>query len=135
LFAVSLTSRPNLQLSTFYWICGAMLSITILSTILVYLELSRSESGRQLLRTYRRWCPAWMRWSLTVTSVFFTVLHPLYTFLESVFGPNIHSVGKRFGPHLPYLLGCWVFFVLAAFMAAIMGSQEDPRSIIETVGA
>lgn len=132
LFAVSFTSHGNIQLRVYYWICGAMLTVTILNTVTIYIDLQRSESGRQLLRTYRRWCPAWMRWSLTLTGVFFGILHPLFGILGDVLRPYMHSMAKRLEPHVPYLLGCWVFFVLAAFLAAIMGSQEDPRAIIET---
>jgi hypothetical protein len=132
LFAVSLAGRGRLELRTYYWGCGAMLAITLLCTVALYIDLARSESGRQLLRTYRRWCPAWMRWSLSLTGLFFGILHPLLGILGPILRPYMHSMSKRLGPHLPYLLGCWVFFVLTAFLAAILASQEDPRAVIET---
>jgi hypothetical protein len=132
LFAASLMGSAHLPVRLYYWGCGAMLAVSLLCTVALYIDLARSESGRQLLRTYRRWCPAWMRWSLTVTGVFFPALHPLLGLFTAIWGPYMHLLAKRFAPHLPYLLGCWVFFVATAFAAAILGSQEDPRLSIET---
>jgi hypothetical protein len=133
LFVVSLARGARLQPVLYYWAGGALLALSLACVVALHVDLIRSDSGRQLLRNYRRWCPAWMRWSLTVTGVFFGLLHPLLSLFGSASAAYMHALAKRFGPHLPYLLGCWVFFVLTAFLTAILGSQEDPRLSIEAV--
>jgi len=135
LLAASFIGAGRLPLHAYYWVCGSMLAVSLGCTVALYIDLARSESGRQLLRTYRRWCPGWMRWSLRFTGLFFSLGYPLLDFTRSLWGPHMHFFAKRFAPHLPYLLGCWVFFVLTAFLAAILSSQEDPRLSIEAVEA
>jgi hypothetical protein len=131
----SLLSKGPISPRIYFWVGGALLCLALGCTVVLYLELLHSDSGRQLLRTYRRWCPAWMRWTLPSTGAFFTIFWPILDLTRSLWSPFMHPLAKRLAPHLPYLLGCWVFLVLAAFLAAILGSQEDPRSAIETVRA
>lgn len=116
----------------YYWTCGPMLILAVLAALVLYLHLGRTEQGRHLLRTYTRWAPAWLRWSLKGTSSFFAlilpVLHLTRGFLVPIVRPWMHGLM----PHLPYLIGSWVFVVITAFFAAVLRSQELVRAPAQT---
>jgi hypothetical protein len=77
-----------------------------------------------------------MRWSLNLTGgigalaplqhVFnlFHLLKDLVKYLDRQ--PWSHALAA----HVPYVVGCWVFFIITAFLAAILRSQEELRILV-----
>ena len=139
MLTVSIATHGKLSLRGFLWIGGFMLAWCWLSAIAMAVRLGRTEEGRWLMRSYKQWCPGWMRWSLNFTgsvSAFAPLMHVLNLFDVSVHlahyfehQPWAHAIA----PHLPYAIGCWIFFVSTAFLAAILRSQEELRVLVAQV--
>jgi hypothetical protein len=133
---VSIATHGKLNPHGFYLAAGYMFGLCALSVIAITTKLGSTEDGRWLLRSYKQWCPGWMRWSLNITgsvSVFaplyhffnlFRLLKDLENFLERQ--PWSHSLA----PHVPFAAGCWIFFVTTAFLASILRSQEELRIVV-----
>lgn len=108
------------------WTGGAMLTLAFLLLIAVRIQCRGDESAKFLLRSYKLWCPAWIRWSLQVSTVVFGLLW----FLDRVNADlplPVQMWTKGTVPHIPYILGCWGFLASASFHAAISRSQEQIR--------
>ena len=128
--------RPN----GYFWIGGVLLVLCIVSASTVQIYLARTEEGRWLLKSYKRWCPGWMRWSLNLTGgsvAFKPALHLLN--LIHLFVPHSshwmsqHLWAQTLMPYVPYVIGCWLFFMVTAFHAALLRSQEELHfSVVET---
>jgi len=138
LLCVNIAMRGRLSPLGFYWAGGCLLGLCIAAAAAVYIHLMRDEQGRWLLRSYKRWCPGWMRWSLNLTGGS-AALKPLVHFLNLIHifsrasfrflnQPWAHALA----PYVPYVIGCWVFFVATAFHAALLRSQEELHiSVVE----
>jgi hypothetical protein len=125
LLTISLATHGRHRPHTFYWICGAMLACSLLAGLVVYIHLMRSEQGRWLIKSNRRWAPAWMRWSLKVTAVLITFVLPALNLFREALQPYVGPMMKIFAPYAPYVLFGWIFLVSAAFQGAILRSQEE----------
>jgi hypothetical protein len=124
LLAFSFAKADWIPGSTFYWTCGVMLACSLSSVFILWLHLRRSEAGRSLLHNYSRWSPPWMRWSLKVSGVSAAAL-PFFHLLPAAVAPVLRPWINRLSPHIPYLVGCFLFFIITAFLAAILRSQEE----------
>ncbi|MGD0913082.1 MAG: hypothetical protein ABR928_14385 [Terracidiphilus sp.] len=136
LLGVSIVTHGKLGPRQYLWVGGFMLGWCWLSAIAINVHLRRTEEGRWLLRSYKRWCPGWMRWALNLTGGI-GVFAPLSHFfnLLDMFGHLTRYLSHQpwaqaLAPHLPYVIGCWVFFVTTAFLAAILRSQEELRILV-----
>lgn len=125
--ALSLFRRGAVQPAVFYWIGGVLLGLVVVAIVLIHIELWRSEGGQLLLRTYRRWCPGWMRWSFKITSALTASLLAVHQFLGDFFKFALRAWFPWLQPYAPYLVGCWLFFLSMGFLAAILRSQEELR--------
>jgi len=138
LLCVCIAMRGRLRPEGFYWAAGVLLGLCVAAAIAVQIHLMRSEQGRWLLRSYKRWCPGWMRWSLRATGGSATL--PLFSHLLNfvhLLNPQsfrfLHEPWARaLAPYVPYVIACWLFFMATAFHAALLRSQEELRvSVVE----
>jgi hypothetical protein len=136
MLGASIATHGKLSPREYFWMGGFMLAFCFLSAIAIVVHLRRTEEGRWLLRSYKEWCPGWMRWALNLTGGVgaFAPLSHLFNLFD-IFG----HLGRYLAhqpwaqaliPHLPYAVGCWVFFVTTAFLAAILRSQEELRVLV-----
>jgi hypothetical protein len=138
MLCVDLVLHGKLRPYGYYWIGGILLGVCAAAAVAVQIQLGRTEEGRWLLHSYKRWCPEWMRWSLNLTggSVAVKPLSHLFI-LFHVFGPNsshwTHSSwAQALAPYVPYAVGIWLFFMITAFHAALLRSQEELHiSVVE----
>jgi hypothetical protein len=105
------------------WTGGAMLVISFLIMIVVQFQCRSDESVKFLVRSYRQWTPAWMRWSLQISTVIFFLLW-FMDHIRADLPMPVQLWMKSIEPHFPYFLGCWGFLVCASFHTAILRSQE-----------
>jgi hypothetical protein len=131
LLAVNIAMHGKLRPYGYFWTGGILLGVCVASAIVVQIELRRTEEGRWLLKSYRRWCPGWMRWSLKLTGGS-AVFKPLWHLLNLIhlFAPHSshwmnQPWAQALAPYVPYAIGCWLFFMITAFHAALLRSQEE----------
>lgn len=67
LLCVDIALRGKLRPNGYFWTGGILLALCVASASTVQIYLARTEEGRWLLKSYKRWCPGWMRWSLNLT--------------------------------------------------------------------
>jgi hypothetical protein len=138
MLGVNFVMHGKLRPYGYYWMGGILFGVCLAAAIAVQIQLGRTEEGRWLLHSYKRWCPEWMRWSLNLTggSVAVKPLSHLFI-LFHVIGPNsahwAHSPwAQALAPYVPYAIGCWLFFMITAFHAALLRSQEELHiSVVE----
>ena len=120
----------------FLWAGGIMLGWCLLSAIAIGVHLGRSDEGRWLLRSYKQWCPGWMRWAVNLTGGLgaFAPFSHLFNWFDTFGHLGRYLAHQPWAqalvPYLPYAVGCWVFFVTTAFLAAILRSQEELRVLM-----
>lgn len=139
MFFVNLTMHGRLRPHGFYWTAGILLGACLGAAVTVQVYLMRTEEGRWLLKSYKRWCPGWMRWSLSLTggSAASAPVFHLLSFLHLISPGSLHWIehhawAQALMPYLPYAIGCWLFFVVTAFHAALLRSQEEMHiSVVE----
>ncbi len=138
LLAVNMAMHGKLRPYGYYWIGGMLLGICLASAVVVQIYLRRTEEGRWLLKSYKRWCPGWMRWSVNLTggSVAFKPLLHLFNFIHLISPHSSHWMqqpwAQALAPYVPYAIGCWLFFIMTAFHAALLRSQEELHiSVVE----
>ncbi len=131
LLAVNIAMHGKLRPYGYFLIGGILLGVCVGSAIMVQIHLRRTEEGRWLLQSYKRWCPGWMRWSLNLTGGS-AVLKPLLHLLNLVHLIAPHSLhwmqqpwAQALAPYVPYAIGGWLFFIITAFHAALLRSQEE----------
>lgn len=131
MLGVNLAMHGKLRPYGYYWIGGILLGVCLAAAIAVQIQLGRTEEGRWLLHSYKRWCPEWMRWSLNLTGGT-VAAKPLWhmLFLFNLISPSsshwTHSAwAQALAPYVIYAIGCWLFFVITAFHAALLRSQEE----------
>jgi hypothetical protein len=136
MLGASIVTHGKLNPRAFFWSGGFMLGWCIISAIAIGVHLRRTEEGRWLLHSYKQWCPGWMRWALNLTGGL-SAFAPLSHFVNffDMFGHLARYLqhqpwAQALVPHLPYALGCWIFFVTTAFLAAILRSQEELRILV-----
>jgi hypothetical protein len=127
--AVSVATHERTHIVAYWWLGGALLACSIGSALAVFLHLKRNEAGRWLLKSYKRWCPGWMRWGMNLTALLAPFSHVLSPLLRYLPGPWMNAIA----PYLPFILGGWIFFMNAAFHSALLRSQEEVR--VPLVGA
>jgi hypothetical protein len=138
LLAVNIAMHGKLRPYGYYWIGGILFGVCVVSAVAVQIYLQRTEEGRWLLKSYKQWCPGWMRWSLNLTGgsvAFKPLLHLLN--LVHLLAPHSshwtqHPWAQALAPYVPYAIGCWLFFIITAFHAALLRSQEELHiSVVE----
>jgi hypothetical protein len=127
LLAVCAVMHGHLHPAAFYWFGGTLLFCTLGTSIAIWLQLQRTDSGRWLLHHYSRWYPAWMGWSIKLSGAVLASVVPLLHILHAELSPILHPWIEALAPYAPYLFGGWFFMVTGAFQAAVLRSQEDPR--------
>jgi len=136
MLGASIAAHGRLNPRLFLWAGGFMLAWCWLSAFGISVHLRRTEEGRWLLRSYKQWCPGWMRWALNVTGGFGALAPLSHIFnLFDMFGHLSRYLSHQpwaqaLVPHLPYAVGCWVFLITTAFLAAILRSQEELRILV-----
>ncbi|MGB0065588.1 MAG: hypothetical protein WBP85_14190 [Terracidiphilus sp.] len=139
LLCANIALHGKLRPYGYFWIGGILVALCIVSATTVQIYLARSEEGRWLLKSYKRWCPGWMRWSLNLTggSVAFKPALHLFNLIH-LFVPHSshwmshHPWAQGLMPYVPYVIGCWLFFMVTAFHAALLRSQEELHfSVVE----
>jgi hypothetical protein len=138
LLAVNIAMHGKLRPYAYFWIGGILLGVCLASAIMVQIHLQRTEEGRWLLKSYKRWCPGWMRWSLNLTggSVAFKPLWHLLNLVHLIAPHSSHWMNQPWAqalaPYVPYAIGGWLFFIVTAFHAALLRSQEELHiSVVE----
>jgi hypothetical protein len=138
MLCVNLALHGRLRPYGYYWIGGILLGVCLVSAITVQIHLMRTEEGRWLLHSYKRWCPGWMRWSLRLTggSAASTPVFHLLNLLHLFGHDSSHWMQQPWAqalvPYVPYAIGCWLFFMVTAFHAALLRSQEELHiSVVE----
>lgn len=131
MLGVNLGLHGKLSPHGYYWAGGILFAICAMAAVAVQINLMRTEEGRWLLHSYKRWCPEWMRWSVNLTggsaaaAPFFHLLNFLHL-LHPGSSHWMHSAwAQALAPYLPYAIGGWLFFVFTAFHAALLRSQEE----------
>ena len=127
LLAASVMRGGRMQPLMFYWVGGAMLAVSLAAVGLLYFHLRETEAGRTLLKTYSKWAPAWLGWSLKGTGTLVAIVAPFFHLFRASFGPLLRPIVRLLAPHFVYLLGVWLFLLITAFLAAILRSQEELR--------
>ena len=133
MLTVSIATHGKLNPHGFYWAAGLMFGWCGFSAASIGTYLGRTEDGRWLLKSYKQWCPGWMRWSLNLTggiTAFGPLLHlfNLFHLVQDLMHYLARQAWSRgLAPHVPYAAGCWIFFVTTAFLAAVLRSQEELR--------
>jgi hypothetical protein len=126
LLVVSLAQGGTVCPRWLLWTGGAMLAVSFGVMIVVQFQCRGDESAKFLMRSYKQWSPAWMRWSLQgSTAVFF-----LLWFLDRISANLPLAVQlwlSKAEPRLPYFIGCLGFLATASFHTAILRSQELVR--------
>jgi hypothetical protein len=138
LLCVNIAMHGKLRPYGYYWIGGGLFLVCLVSAVTVQIHLRRTEEGRWLLKSYKRWCPGWMRWSLNLTGGS-AASAPLFHLLNlfHLFSPGSshwmhHAWAQALAPYVPYAIGCWLFFIITAFHAALLRSQEELHiSVVE----
>jgi len=106
-----------------WWGLGSLL-FTLVCVWLISIWMSDGSSMRTSLATFAPWAPAWMRWSLTAPGIAGPILWLIFVFAGDL--PNsAQSLLYRMAPYVPYALFCYGFLTMAAFHAAVLGSQEQ----------
>jgi hypothetical protein len=138
LLALNIAMHGKLRPYAYFWIGGVLLGVCLASVIMVQIQLRRTEEGRWLLKSYKRWCPGWMRWSLNLTggSVAFKPLFHLLNLVHLIAPHSSHWMNQPWAqalaPYVPYAIGGWLFFIVTAFHAALLRSQEELHiSVVE----
>ena len=138
LLCVNLALHGRLRPYGYYWTGGVLLGVCLAAAVAVQIYLMRTEEGKWLLHSYKRWCPGWMRWSLNLTggSVAFKPLWHLFYFVHWIRPGSSHWMHQPWAqalmPYAPYAIGCWLFFMMTAFHAALLRSQEELHiSVVE----
>jgi hypothetical protein len=107
-----------------YWTGGAMFAFTAAATWLIELRTSDKGSFESFLKNFRLWCPAWMRWGLSLSGTIVCIVWFL-SVIRADLPEEVEHWLVGTAPHLPYIWGCWGFLGSAAFHAALLRSQED----------
>ncbi len=138
MLGVNLAMHGKLRPYGYYWMAGVLFGVCVAAAIAVQIQLGRTEEGRWLLHSYKRWCPEWMRWSLNLTggSVAIKPLSHLFILFHMIAPSSSHWThspwAQALAPYVPYAIGCWLFFMITAFHAALLRSQEELHiSIVE----
>ena len=138
MLGVNLVMHGKLRPYGYYWAGGILFGVCAAAAIAVQINLMRTEEGRWLLHSYRRWCPEWMRWSLNLTggSVALKPLLHMLNLLHLISPGSSHWMhapwAQALAPYVPYAIGCWLFFMITAFHAALLRSQEELHiSVVE----
>jgi hypothetical protein len=127
LLVVSLASGGKVQSVGAMWAGGVVLGMAVLATIFTIAGFSRSGSKESFWRSYRNWCPAWMRWCVEGAGAGICTFWVLDAFRSELPGVLRHGT-PAFGPSLALLAAFWCFLGLTAFHAALLRSQEEVRN-------
>jgi hypothetical protein len=136
MLGASIAAHGKLSPRGFLWAGGFMLAWCIISAMAIGVHLRRTEEGRWLLHSYKKWCPGWMRWAVNLTGGVgafapFSHLFNLFDTFGHLGKYLAHQAwAQALVPHLPYAVGCWIFFITTAFLAAILRSQEELRVLV-----
>jgi len=128
LLAVGMASGGKVQSVGALWAGGVVLVLAVLATILTIAGFSRGGSKESFWRSYRHWCPAWMRWCVEGAGAGIGTLWVLDTFRQELPGSLRHGAAAL-NPSLALLLASWCFLAMAAFHAALLRSQEEVRNL------
>jgi hypothetical protein len=107
-----------------YWTGGAMFAFTAAATWLIELRASESRPYESFLKNFRLWCPAWMRWGLSLSGTVVGIVWFL-SVVRADLPEELQHWLVGMAPHLPYIWGCWGFLGSAAFHASLLRSQEN----------
>jgi hypothetical protein len=136
MLAASVAMHGRLEPRVYFMVAGFMFAWCLISALAIMVNLGRTEEGRWLLRSYKQWCPGWMRWSLNLTggAGAFAPFYHLFNLFD-LFGHLSRYLAheawaQALVPHLPYAVGCWFFIVTTGFLAAILRSQEELRILV-----
>jgi hypothetical protein len=120
---VSIASGGKFYSPWILWTGGAVLALAFLCMVVLSIHLEDDDKATYFLRTYKLWSPAWMRWSLNISTTAFVISGVLISLGLNL--PHPHPWMKELTPHLPYIFGCWGFLLCASFLTAVQRSQEQ----------
>ena len=109
-----------------------MLSFDFVSTTLLTYWLNDSSRYQAILRSYTRFCPAWMRWGVIISGALLFAYWIIGS-LGNLFPTEVHQFFKRMDHYVPYLFAFFGFFTSGATHAAILRSQELTRTEDEKI--
>ena len=111
------------------WITFALIYMSIfnfVSTILITYHLDESTGYQAIFRSYKRFCPAWMKWGVSLSGALLIVLltaEGLMGFLPEAKQRFIYAADQYF----PYMLSFWCFFSSAGLHAVILRAQTQTQ--------
>jgi hypothetical protein len=130
LLAVGVASGGKVQPVGAMWAGGVVLAMAVLATIFTVAGFSRGGSKESFWRSYRQWCPAWVRWCVEGAGAGIGALMALDAMHFELPGSLRHGM-PLFGVSLSSLVAFWCFLGMTAFHAALLRSQEEVRTSIE----
>jgi hypothetical protein len=105
------------------WTIGAMLVFTAISMFVIILRTEDEDEYHSFSKRFSIWCPAWMRWALSIGGGIFAVF-----WLISKIDPGLAKyllLGT--GSLLPILWLGWCLLITTGFHLAIVRSQAQSR--------
>jgi hypothetical protein len=114
------------------WVGLALLAAAGVLALLVRARAKSDDPQGSFWRSYQHWSPAWTRWLVQGFGGLVSIPWLLDVFRAQLPGLTGEAM-KHLGPYLPYLVAAWFFLALAAFHGAVLRSQEQSRSLIESI--
>jgi hypothetical protein len=105
------------------WSIAAMLAFTVISMFVVVLRAEDEDEYHSFSRRFSIWCPAWMRWALSIGGGIFAIF-----WLIAKIDPGLAKyllLGT--GSLLPILWLGWCLLITTGFHLAIVRSQGHSR--------
>jgi hypothetical protein len=109
-----------------FWTGGGVLALSFLLMIVVQFQFRSNESAKSILRTYKPWYTAWIRWSPEVSAAAISI-GAIIERHRTGLPMNLQLWMTRIDSHLPYLLACFFFLSCASFYTSVQRSQEQIR--------
>jgi len=106
-----------------YWMGGAMIVFNGLSGWIVSYKADDSSSFQSFRKAYKLWCPAWMRWSVTVSGSLLSALW-FVTAIAPDLPASVQHLMAWIAPRVLWLVACWLFLCSAAMETAVLRAQE-----------